>query len=85
MHLQTICISTGMSQVKLGNAGHVSAGRSSYLLFSISCLQQGAASQQQSGLSPIGILWQPAENSWLPLLLLADLDSAGSPGKERGL
>lgn len=52
-------------------------------LFSISLLQQGAAGQQQSGLSPIGIFWLPAGNSWCPLLLPVDLCPAGSPGEEK--
>lgn len=55
------------------------------LPLSLSLLQQGAAGRQQSGLSPIGVLWLPAGNSWSPLLLLVDQDPAGSPGRGEGL
>lgn len=46
---------------------------------------RGSVGQQQSGLSPIGIPWLPAGNSWSSLLQPVDLGPAGSPAKEEGL
>lgn len=50
---------------------------------SISLPQQGAAGNQLSGLSPVGVLWLPAGNSWSSLQP-ADLDPAGSTEKWKG-